>query len=67
MVGGTRFKVCGLTRAEDAAAAAGAGADFLGFIFYSKSPRRIDKEQFRNLMAELPDLPKVAVTVAPDI
>jgi indole-3-glycerol phosphate synthase len=33
-------KVCGLTREEDVAAAAEAGADLLGFILASESPRR---------------------------
>jgi indole-3-glycerol phosphate synthase/phosphoribosylanthranilate isomerase len=32
-------KVCGLTREEDVAAAAGAGADLCGFIFEPASPR----------------------------
>jgi phosphoribosylanthranilate isomerase len=32
-------KVCGLVRAEDAAFAAGAGADLLGFVFHPPSPR----------------------------
>ena len=65
MIGGIEVKVCGLTRSEDAKAAALAGADFLGFIFYPKSPRRLSLEQFEALMPQLPDLPKVAVTVAP--
>ena len=32
-------KVCGLTREEDVAAAAGAGADLLGFVLAPESPR----------------------------
>jgi indole-3-glycerol phosphate synthase/phosphoribosylanthranilate isomerase len=36
-------KVCGLTREEDVAAAAGAGADLAGFILADESPRRADR------------------------
>lgn len=61
------MKVCGMTRAEDAEAAASVGADFLGFIFYPKSPRNLSLEQFEKLLPDLPDLPKVAVLVSPEI
>ncbi len=37
-------KVCGITNAEDAAAAIGAGATAIGFNFYPKSPRYIAPE-----------------------
>ncbi len=38
----TRVKICGLTTLEHARYASGAMADFLGYIFYEKSPRYID-------------------------
>jgi phosphoribosylanthranilate isomerase len=41
-VSATLAKVCGLTRPEDAAFCAAAGADWLGFIFHRPSPRYID-------------------------
>jgi phosphoribosylanthranilate isomerase len=37
----TLVKICGLTRAQDVAAAEKAGADFLGFIVEVKSARRL--------------------------
>jgi indole-3-glycerol phosphate synthase/phosphoribosylanthranilate isomerase len=36
-------KICGLTRTEDVAAAAEAGADLAGFILAKESPRRADR------------------------
>jgi phosphoribosylanthranilate isomerase len=36
-----KAKICGITSLEDARFAAGAGADFLGFIQYAGSPRYI--------------------------
>ncbi len=50
----TRIKICGLTRAEDVRAAAAAGADALGFVFYDKSPRCVDAEQASALIAQIP-------------
>ncbi|MDL2259658.1 phosphoribosylanthranilate isomerase [Deltaproteobacteria bacterium OttesenSCG-928-K17] len=38
------IKICGLTRAEDAAFCAKAGADWLGFIFHPQSPRAVSPE-----------------------
>jgi phosphoribosylanthranilate isomerase len=38
-------KICGITNAEDAAAALGAGANAIGFNFYPRSPRYIAPEQ----------------------
>jgi len=35
-------KICGLTRASDAAAAVEAGADYLGFVFFPESRRCLD-------------------------
>ncbi len=47
-------KVCGLTRAEDAAAAHHAGAVYGGLIFVAKSPRYVDIPSARALMAGAP-------------
>jgi len=47
----TCIKICGLTRAEDAAEAARLGADMLGFIHVRKSPRFVDVARLRELLA----------------
>ncbi|MDN5865747.1 MAG: bifunctional indole-3-glycerol phosphate synthase/phosphoribosylanthranilate isomerase, partial [Gammaproteobacteria bacterium] len=49
-----RFKVCGLTRAQDAVAAWEAGAVMGGMIFAPDSPRRIDLATARRLRAAAP-------------
>jgi len=43
-------KVCGLTRSEDIAAVAKAGAIYAGLIFYPKSPRAVDAIQALTLV-----------------
>jgi len=48
----TRVKICGITTREDAEAAVHSGADALGFMF-AKSPRRIDPERVRGILAAL--------------
>ena len=57
-------KICGLTNLEDAQAAVGAGANAVGFILYSKSPRYIAPEQAQKIVAALPqNILKVGVFV----
>lgn len=50
----TRIKICGITRAADARIAAVAGADAIGLVFYSKSPRAVDIGQAREIVRGLP-------------
>jgi phosphoribosylanthranilate isomerase len=50
----TRIKICGITRPEDATAAAEAGADAIGIVFYSKVRRYVIPEQAARIMAVLP-------------
>jgi len=52
----TRVKICGLTAAEDAAAAVEAGADALGFVFVPGTPRCISPERAAAIIAALPPL-----------
>jgi phosphoribosylanthranilate isomerase len=47
-------KICGITRLEDACAAADAGAGAVGFIFWPGSPRFIDPFRARRIAAALP-------------
>ena len=49
-----RVKICGITRVEDALRAIACGADALGFVFHPESPRYLQIEQARDIIAELP-------------
>lgn len=61
---GIRVKICGLSSAQDVAAAAGAGAAYAGFVFFPKSPRNVSIVQAAELAVEAPiGLCKVALTV----
>lgn len=53
-MGYTRVKICGVTRPEDARAAARLGADAVGLVFYPPSPRALDIETARAVAAALP-------------
>jgi len=50
----TRIKICGITRVEDALAAARLGADAVGLVFYAGSPRAVTMEQAREIINALP-------------
>ena len=57
------IKICGLAREEDALLAADLGADVLGFVFWSGSPRHASPDLVRKLMDV--DALKVGVVVTP--
>jgi phosphoribosylanthranilate isomerase len=57
-------KICGITRLEDAQAAVAAGANALGFVFWPKSPRYVDPDRARDIVATLsPGVTPVGVFV----
>ena len=61
-----KVKICGLTRPEDAQAAAVAGADLVGFMFYAPSPRCVSFAQAAALNRVLPaHIVRVGVFVNP--
>lgn len=62
----TRIKICGITRVEDAVAAAFGGADAIGMICYPKSPRFVARTVAREIRRALPPFVScVAVFVNP--
>jgi phosphoribosylanthranilate isomerase len=50
----TRVKICGITRVADGEAAACAGADAIGLVFWPGTPRVVTHEQARAIVAALP-------------
>jgi phosphoribosylanthranilate isomerase len=63
----TRIKICGITRAQDARAAARAGADAIGLVFYPPSPRYLSAERAVEIRDALPPfVQSVALFVNPD-
>ena len=50
----TRVKICGITRIADARAAADAGADAIGLVFWSGTPRFVTPAQARAIVDTLP-------------
>jgi phosphoribosylanthranilate isomerase len=50
----TRVKICGITRVEDAVSAVNTGADAIGLVFYTQSPRYVTVEQAQKIVAAIP-------------
>jgi phosphoribosylanthranilate isomerase len=59
----TRVKICGITRPEDAIAAEQCGADAIGLVLYSSSPRNVSVEQAEEIFKAVgPYIARVIVT-----
>ncbi len=50
----TRVKICGITRVEDGVAAARAGCDAVGLVFWPGTPRVVGVGRAREIVAALP-------------
>ncbi len=61
------IKFCGLSRQQDVDAAVKAGARYVGFVFFARSPRTVSVAQARLLALEVPPgVAKVALVVDAD-
>jgi phosphoribosylanthranilate isomerase len=62
-----KVKICGVTNVDDAQAAVQAGADAIGLMFYSGSPRRVSTEAAQKIAGSLPPaVIRVGVFVDPN-
>ena len=50
----TRVKICGITRVEDALKAVELGADAIGLVFYTPSPRNVSIQQAMEIANQVP-------------
>ncbi|HLO76925.1 MAG TPA: phosphoribosylanthranilate isomerase [Magnetospirillum sp.] len=61
-----QVKICGLNDEDAIDAALEAGADYLGFVFFDKSPRAVTAEQAAELTQFIEGAQKVGLFVDPD-
>lgn len=62
-----QIKICGLSTPESVKAAIDAGASYIGFVFFPKSPRNVTYAQAAELAKQVPEsVVKVALTVNAD-
>lgn len=65
MIGDITIKVCGITRAADAAMALQLGADWIGVNVWPQSPRHVPAARRAALLREIPAGKRVAIAVNP--
>ena len=59
-----KVKICGMTEKETIQTAIEHKVDYLGFVFYAKSPRNLTPDQARELTKNIPpDVKRIAVLV----
>ena len=64
----TRIKLCGITRTEDIETINRLGPDYIGFVFWARSKRNIDRQTAAELKKLLvPDIKTVGVFVDEDV
>lgn len=67
MAAKVKVKICGLTDGFSAQAAIDAGADYLGVVFFDKSPRAVTLEQAQEVFDQTPeDVKRVGLFVNAD-
>jgi len=67
MTSDVRVKICGLSTPEMIAAAVNAGAAYVGFVHFARSPRNVSLRQAAELAVQVPPgIAKVALVVDPD-
>lgn len=57
----TQIKICGLSNEASVAAAAEAGADYIGLVHFEKSPRHVTLERAAELREAAPDSLKIVL------
>ena len=60
-----KIKICGIRSLKDAESALEAGADFLGFNFYPKSPRCLEPARAAEIVKDLPSEVAVDLSLVP--
>ena len=60
-------KICGVNSPEAADAVVSAGADYVGLVFFPRSPRHVTPEQAASLAARLRSRCRVSAALLPSV